>query len=115
MKNLRLVVLAIATVVTLSGCANVRQMSDYELCQTMSGQTLNAYASGDAGREMQQRAANGTATLSPSDCAQIALVTGQQYQQQAAAMNDVLIQQQAIQAAQQPKNVNVTVNRGMGW
>ncbi|EMC1489654.1 hypothetical protein VAA96_004532 [Salmonella enterica] len=112
MKKLLVVVIS---AVVLTGCANVREMSDYELCQTMSGQTLNAYAAGDAGKEAQERASRGAMTINPAQCAQIALVTGQQYQQAAANMNNALIQQQAIEAATQPQQVNVTVNRGFGW
>lgn len=108
MKNLRLVVLAIMAVATLSGCSVNRNASDYELCQQMSGDTF--YSGSDAAAVMQQRLQAGTSTLSPSDCAAIAQGTAAQYQQSAANLNAVAMQQQALQAAQQRANTPINVN-----
>ncbi|EEP8720226.1 hypothetical protein HB025_004681 [Salmonella enterica subsp. enterica serovar Weltevreden] len=113
---------ALISVLVLSGCADIHAMSDYELCQTMSGQTFNASQSGDAAREMQSRGEQGKATLSPEQCSQIAQNTAAQWQQNAAnltaasnAYNQQLQQQEAAAAASRPISTtcNPTINGGM--
>lgn len=110
---------ALVSVSILSGCANIQAMSDYELCQTMSGQTFNASQSGDAAREMQSRSMAGKATISPEQCAQIAQNTAAQWQQAAAnltatsnAYNQQLQQQQQA-ATPVTTNCSPTLNGGM--
>ncbi|HFW0119409.1 TPA: hypothetical protein ACIARM_004402 [Salmonella enterica subsp. enterica serovar Javiana] len=106
----------------LSGCANIQEMSDWQLCQTMSGQTFNASQAGDAAREMQSRGMAGKATISPEQCAQIAQSTAAQWQQNAAnltaasnAYNQQLQQQAAAQRAAMPVTTNCSpsINGGM--
>ncbi|EGK0756598.1 hypothetical protein IOL78_003832 [Salmonella enterica] len=115
-------IVAVVSVSILSGCANIQAMSDYELCQTMSGQTFNASQAGDAAREMQSRGEAGRATISPEQCAQIAQTTAAQWQQSAAnltaasnAYNQQLQQQEAAAAASRPVSTtcNPTINGGM--
>lgn len=99
MKNLRLVVLAIMAVSILSGCAVNPNASDYEVCKALSGDTF--YSASDAAQIMQQRAANGTATLSPSDCAAVAQGESARWAGVSQALNQSAMQQQALQAQQQ--------------
>lgn len=118
MKNLRLVVqackgytrlaVAIMAVSTLAGCSVNRNASDYEVCKALSGDTF--YSASDAGQIMQERAANGTATISPADCAAIAQGESARWAGVSQNLNAMAMQQQALQAAQQRANTPINVN-----
>lgn len=101
----------------LSGCSVDRNASDYTLCQQMSGDTF--YSGSDAASVMRQRLQNGTATISPEQCAQIAQQNAAQWQQSAAnltaASNAYNQQLQAQQVNSRPVNTtcNPTINGGM--
>ncbi|EKA7615234.1 hypothetical protein OL383_004419 [Salmonella enterica] len=106
----KLILLAVVAV-ALTGCADVHKMSDYELCETMSGQTWNASQSGEAATEAQSRANAGVMTIAPRDCAQIAYMAAQKAQANAMVITQTLNQQAALQAQQAapaPSNDNMT-------
>lgn len=113
MKPVLFVVIGAIAVSMLSGCSVNRGASDLEVCKALSGDTF--YSASDANQVIQERVNAGTMTISPAQCYQIAQQTSAQWAATSANLNQMAIQQQAIEASRQPQQVNVTVNKGYGW